>query len=134
MPVIVSTEGKAQMFKTICGADVPETFVLKLFTNDYTPDATSTAASFTEATGGGYAPVSVPLAAWSVAVAPDLTVSMTMAQQIITLTGPEAGYLYGWYLVGATSGKLYAAERFGTAPWPPAAAGDEVRVTTSFKG
>lgn len=113
MAFVVPNEGEAQMLNLILGKTATENLTLKLFTNNVTPAETDNAATYTEAAGNGYAAISLVAADWTVTAgtgAPGTTTAVT-ANKVFTLTG--VGSYYGYYIVGATSGKLYLAEAFG---------------------
>ena len=56
MTLVVTNSAKQQALSYLVGYDsTVENLKLKLYSNNYTPDATSVVAQFTEVTGGGYA-------------------------------------------------------------------------------
>lgn len=100
--------------------------ILKLYSNDYTPNADSDSATFTEVTtGNGYAPITLTGATWSVADG-----VATYPQQTWTFTGSK-GNIYGYYATTST-GTVVFAERFASGPFNIASNGDVIRVTISF--
>jgi len=115
---------------------------LKLFTNDITPEDFHTAENYTEATGGGYAPKTLIMGNWTVAIvnfgtteAPVLIALATYAKQTFTFTGPLTGgaKIIGYYLVDA-DGILQWAERLpDSAQLTPANDGDAQMITPKFK-
>lgn len=92
----------------------PENLTLKLYTNSYSPIASSVAADFTEATFTGYVAKTLSRATWG-----NPTQSGTAAQSLYSqLTWTNTGSsqtIYGIYVVGATSGTLIFAEAFDAA-------------------
>ena len=112
----------------LCNKDAPEDLVLKLFTNDVTPDEASTHASFTEATEAGYAAKTINGAGWTVTAGDPSQAAA--AEQTFAIT--EAGSFYGYYIVRATTGDLVAAERFSGAPYVLPAGGGEINVTPTL--
>lgn len=105
-----------------------ENMVLKLFTNNHTPaasDATN-ASDYTEASGFGYAAVTLTGASWTFSGSGPATAAY--AQQTFTFTG-ALGNVYGYYMVGASSGNLYFAEKFTSGPFNIANNGDQIKIT-----
>lgn len=103
------------------------TLKLRLYSNDLTPDSSTTISSFTEVIGGGYAEVSL--------LAADLTVVDNLAswpQVTFTFddvpTGPST--VYGVYIVDATDTDFFWCERFpeSVLPFNPVA-GTTIKVT-----
>lgn len=100
---------------------------LKLFSNNITPGETDTAGTFTEPTGTyGYSAKTLSNASWTITQGtPTLA---AYAQQEWTFTGAQ-GNVYGYFIVGTTSGNLLWAERFSDGPYNVTANGDKIRVT-----
>lgn len=136
MAFIVANDGDAQMLNTILNKATPENLTLKLFTNNVTPDKSYTSTSLTEATGSGYAAITLAAASWTVTEGTGNGTTATTAsytQQTFTLTGALTAY--GYYMVGATSGKLYFAEVFSGGPYTIPSGGGTIKITptiTSF--
>lgn len=117
MALVVSDIGEVKMLNVILGKQASESLIYKLYTNDYTPLEDSTVSSFTEASTYGYTPVTVAPSAWTVTTGTpggDPAYGTT-AELMFPFTG-AAGNMYGYFVVGATSGDLYWAERFGNGP------------------
>lgn len=128
MALLVPNEGEAQMLAIILGKTPAETLSLKLYSNDITPSETDTAATYTEVSGYGYAAaVFSPDDFTIVEGAPSIA---TPAAKTFSFTG-AAGYVYGYYVVGGTSGKVYWAERF-PATFNAQSYGDHIVVTAPF--
>lgn len=87
-----------------------EDMELILYTNDHTPGLSDDAGDYTEPVGGGYSLKTLAKASWSISTAAGVT-SSSYAQQTFSFTA-DVGDIYGYALTGATSGILYAAERF----------------------
>jgi hypothetical protein len=107
---------------------------MKLYTNDYTPLQTSTTASFTSASGGGYAHIALLSGSWTVTPANDPS-DATYAEQTYTFTGALDGSatVYGYYVVAnAGNGDLVWGERFATS-FQPANNGDTIKITPRFQ-
>lgn len=131
MAAVIPNEGKLQFLKQGLGAAPIETLILKLFCNNYTPVAGSTAAAFTEASGAGYASKSLTAANWTYAGTTTQTASYPVQTWTFTGALTTNATIYGYYLVGATSGKVYCAELLA-APFTPANNGDNLSVTPHY--
>jgi len=97
-----------------------ENFILKLYRNDYTPDSDSLLSSFTEANFDGYGQKLLVKTSWTgpTTVSPtapctDNLASATYAEQSWTC-GSVGNTVYGYYVVGATTGKLMWADEFAS--------------------
>ena len=129
MPLVVPNNGEGDLLAYYVNKTAPENLVLRLFTNNVTPGETDTAATYTEATGNGYAAVTLTGASWTVTEgAPS---SAAYAQQTFTFTG-ALGNVYGYYLTRATSGRIAHAERFSDGPYAIANNGDQIKVTPTI--
>jgi hypothetical protein len=125
MALLIPTEGEQKALDLFLKSNA-ENLLLKLYTNNKTPAQADTPASYTEATGFGYAAKTLTAASWVLSSGgPSIAI---YAQQIWTFTG-ALGNVYGYYYVGATSGKLYGAERFTNGPFNATTNGDEIRHT-----
>ena len=101
--------------------------ILKLYSNDVDPTATTTLSQFTEVAGGGYAEKNLTAVSnWSVAAGVATTTPQTW-----DFTG-AAGSVYGYYLVGASTGNLLAAEKFDNGPYTVAVTGDKITVSITL--
>lgn len=95
---------------------------LRLYGNNATPTGLSTAASFTEIAGGGYAALPLVFAGWNI-VAGDPSIASYNTIQSWTFTGitNAPGTVYGYYITRDSDGLLMLAERFpsGVVPFSP---------------
>lgn len=109
-----------------------ELLILKLFQNNITPAETDVAGTYTVATFTGYADITLtPASGWTVVAGGPSTAGY--AQQTFTSSADQATQnIYGYYLVGATTGNLYWAERFTDGPYPISFNGDQIKVTPNF--
>lgn len=105
---------------------------LKLYTNNYVPLDTSVAGNFTEASGGGYASVTLSNGSWTVSTGNDPS-DAVYAEQTWTFTGALAASatIYGYFVVDA-DGVLFFAEKFDYS-FTPAKNGDQLRLTPKFQ-
>ena len=97
MALLAPNAAEDVMLQNILNKTAPQTLLLKLYTNNYTPVETSTEANFTVATGFGYADVSLTPASWT--ITPGNPTSAAFPQQTFTFTG-ALGNVYGYYIVG----------------------------------
>lgn len=126
MPLLVPNPSETTMLEAILNKVAPQNLVLRLFTNNVTPGETDLAATYTEASGNGYAAQNLTAASWT--VAEGAPTEATHPEMTFTFTG-ALGNVYGYYVTQATSGKLMWAERFTGAPFNIANNGDQIRVT-----
>lgn len=126
MPLLVPNPSETTMLEAILNKVAPQNLVLRLFTNNVTPGETDTAATYTEASGNGYAAQPLTAASWT--VAEGAPTEATHPEVTFAFTG-ALGNVYGYYVTQATSGKLMWAERFTGAPFNIANNGDQIRVT-----
>lgn len=126
MALLVPNNGEVDALKYFLNVSGPENLVLRLFTSDTTPSETDTADTYTEASGYGYSAIALVAANW-VVIEGNPTVA-THPLQTFTFTG-GLGFVYGYYLTRASSGRLAYAERFSDGPYPVVNNGDQVKVT-----
>lgn len=131
MSLVVPNIGELQLLKQALGYSAVESLLLKLFCNNYTPVAGSVAGNFTEASGGGYAAKTLTASSWTFAGGNPTTASYPA--QTFTFTGALTTNttVYGYYILGGTSGSVYWAERLTTA-FTPANNGDNIQLTLNF--
>ena len=96
-----------------------ENWTIKLFSSNTTPAATDTAATYTEANFTTYASKTltrtISASTWSTPTTATPSVSNYNAGTGLTWSANSAQNIYGYFVVGATSGTLIYAERFSTA-------------------
>ena len=127
MAILLTDSGKQKALEYLVGKDTTtESLILKLYSNDLTPEDDDVAELYTEVTGNGYTAKGLSVASLSVAAG-----SAVYPQQTWTFTG-AAGSIYGYYVVLATSGDLIFAERFSGAPYTVATNGDTIKVTLNL--
>lgn len=135
MALVVADVGADELLKTYFNNTRPSggnNLTLKLFTSNTTPAQTDTAATYTEAAGGGYAAKTLTNGSWTVATANDPS-DAVYAIQTWTFTGALTGSatIYGYFVVDA-DGTLIFAER-ASATYTPANSGDQYSVTPKFQ-
>ncbi|HXG55613.1 MAG TPA: hypothetical protein VNJ03_09575 [Vicinamibacterales bacterium] len=85
MPGVLLNQGETIALEALVNKTPPQTLVLKLFTSNTTPAEGDTEATYIEAAGFGYAPVSVTPASWTTtAGAPS---DVTYPEVTFTFTG-----------------------------------------------
>lgn len=114
MLMVIPDEGKNLWLDRALGRVGADTsWRIRLYQNNYTPVDGSTLASFTESTFTGYSQVTVTEGAFGAAVVTaNVAEANTSSPPTYTCTGGSAQNAYGWYMVGVTTGKVYAAQKF----------------------
>ena len=115
-----------------------EDFVLKLFQNNITPSLTTILANLTEATFTNYVSKTLTRANWGAAtkvsgVSPCVNseASSTYNTEQLWTCGTTGNTIYGYYVVGLTSGRLLWLEKFSSPR--PLNDGDIIRLTPKFR-
>jgi hypothetical protein len=94
-----------------------ENWTIKLFSSNTTPAASDVASTYTEASFTGYASKTMTRTltsgTWSTPTTATPSVSNYNAGTGLTWNSTSAQTVYGYYVVGATSGTLIYSERFG---------------------
>lgn len=129
MALVVPNGGEVIALSYLVNKSSPENLVLRLFTNNKTPAEADAVGDYTEATGSGYASITLTGASWT--VTPGAPSSAAYAQQTFTFTG-ALGNVYGYYLTRLTTGDLVYAERFSDGPYNIANNGDQIKVTPTI--
>jgi len=137
MPGVIPDEGEAQVLSIALGKIAAESVELRLYTNNKVPALADVAGNYTEMTGQGYAKVTLAPAAWTITPADAGTntpAKGTTTAQVFTFgTAGGPTPVYGYYLVGVTSGKLWGAEQFSDGPYSVANAGDQITITPTLR-
>lgn len=126
MTLLVMNQGEQILLDAFTGKTAGQNLVLRLFTSNTTPAETDTEATYTEATGNGYAAITLTAANWT--TTPGAPTNTAYAEQTFTFTG-ALGNVYGYYFTQVTSGKAVLAERFTAAPFNIANNGDQIKIT-----
>jgi len=127
MALLSPAEGEMTMLDNILKTTTPEAQTLKLYTNNYDAVNGSTAANFTECAISGYAAKSLVRATWNAAVSGNPSYSQYSAAQTFNFTG--TGAVVGYFIIGATSGKVYWAERLYATTGQTFNNGDSLTIT-----
>lgn len=128
MPLLVPDVGEVLFLKWALNNAAPENQTLHLFVNNVTPAESDTAASYTEAAGGGYASKALTGSSWSIGTVAGVT-SGTYAAQVFTFSGALTTNptIYGYFFKAATSGTLLLAEAAASS-YTPTTSGDYYTV------
>lgn len=112
---VIPNEGKQRWLDAAlqsAGFSSAEDYDVKLYQNNYTPVDTSTTSNFTEATFTGYTLVTITHATFPAAsISSNIAVS-DAGNATFSCSGGASQTIYGCYVVGHTSGKVYAAVIF----------------------
>jgi hypothetical protein len=106
-----------------------EDYILKLYKNNYTPIAATVVGSFTEADFTNYADKTIARSDWATPSTVSNKAESSVATQSWTC-GVTTNTIYGYYVVGATSGVCLWAEEFAAAR--VLADGDILNLTPKF--
>lgn len=108
-----------------------ENYLLKLYSNNYTPDDNSVSASFTQCTFTNYAARTLTRASWNSAVTVGGKAETSYGTGPNSWTcGATGQTVYGYYVDALTSGVTLWAERFSTSR--VLANGDVLNITPKF--
>jgi hypothetical protein len=114
---VAPNEGRVVLVNNLLAGGTLEAWSLRLFKNDYTPVVGSVLADFTQADFTGYSAKTLTRSqtgsTWGAAsIASNIAQSEYATDQSFTYTGATSQSVYGWYIVGATSGKVILAHRW----------------------
>jgi hypothetical protein len=113
MLMVIPNEGKVLALVTIFDPPTIEDFVIELYQNNYTPVDTSVIGDFTPATFTGAAPITVTPASWDApVVVADVAEIELLTPPSWTHGGGAAQIVYGWFMYGADTLNMFAAQRF----------------------
>jgi len=147
MAMLIPNEGEIQLLTDLLSGGSLENWSLRLFKADITPAETDTAATYTaqEATFSSYTaktltrsvsgstwstPVSqAPSGSWSAEAACAYSAYGSSPQS--WTCGATGNTIYGYFITGATSGKLIGVEKFTTAR--TLVSGDTLSLTPVFE-
>lgn len=114
MTLVVPNAGENLMLAHALNKTAPEDLTLKLYQNNVTPGESDTASTYTEATFVGYASVALTGSNWT--ITPGAPTSASYPQQSFTSSSNQTPQtIYGYFVVGASSGTLYWAEKFSSS-------------------
>jgi hypothetical protein len=149
MALLVPREGDVQLLTDLLGGGTLENWSLRLFNSNITPAETDSASTYTahETAFSGYAAKtltrSVSASTWNTPVsqAPSGTPAWSSRAQVghsqygaspqSWTCGATGDTIYGYFITGASSGKLICAEAFATPR--TLASGDTLSITPLFE-
>lgn len=134
MAIQLADSGAAAILKAYFNNVWPaggKNLTLKLFATNVTPSDTSTAGSFTEAAGGGYAAKTLTNGSWTESNVSGIE-QVAYAVQTFTFTGALTTNptVYGYYIVDADGNLVYAEAQ---SAFTPANNGDQITITPTFQ-
>lgn len=133
MAIIVPNEGKLELIEKMIkdALSTDESFSLRLYKNDFTASESVTLSDFTEADFDDYERKTLSRSGWNSAslnLAYEAEIEYS-AEQSWTC-GTTGGSVYGYYVVGSTSGKVLWYQEFNTSV--TLANGDILKLTPTF--
>lgn len=128
MAAIMPTEGEKAFVDMALSDASPNSQVLRLYSNNYTPGPSSTSTDFTETTVGGYSAITLTRATWNAATDVGGATRKTYPEQTWSFTGTDT--IYGWYIEETTTGDVLFAEKF-TGGGITVFNGDQFKITPS---
>lgn len=131
MALLVPNVGETELLSRMLNKSATGDVVLRLYTNSKTPAEADTVASYTEASGSGYAAKTLTGASWTVADIGGGVIEASYAQQSFDLSG--AMTCYGYYVTNGAGTTLLWAELFTDGPYVIPAGGGSVRVTAKIQ-
>ena len=130
MSLVVPNQGEQIALECFLNIAPAADVVLRLYTNNQTPGATDTEADYTEASGSGYAAVSLTPASWVITLG-DPT-EAAYPEQTFTFSG-ALGNVYGYFVTqDASPARLLWAERFTDGPYNVTGASVEIAITAKI--
>lgn len=131
MTYILPHEGRRSLLRATFSSE-PENITLKLYSNDYDPALNSTSGDFIEVVGGGYLSQGLLRSKWE-APATVIDDSTIIYSEPVTFTFSNTVRIVGYYVVGATSGELWWAERLYAGEGRLLLSGDQLRLIPKFE-
>lgn len=116
MPLVVPNEGEIELLqKMLLNTADTEQYSLRLYRVDYTPVLSSTLTDFTEANFTNYLAKTLSRGDWSTPTTNGSNKGQSNVATQSWTCGASGNTIYGYYVVGATSGKVLWAEKFSSA-------------------
>lgn len=126
MPIVIPSAGEDALLKDALGVTIANNLNIRLFVNNYTPNAASITSSFTEMVGLGYASKTILCPSMSVNNVSGSAEGSFPVQTWVFSAGAVVT-IYGYYVVGA-DGVIRYAEKFNI-PFVAQFAGDSIVIT-----
>ena len=131
MAFVFTNDGIDWAARTFLNLEAPNDLTIRLYDNDYTPDATSEAADFDETALAGYSNITIDPNDWAGSAIGGVA-SYVLPTQTFTFSAYAGGTtIYGYFI---TIPGVFAvlAERFAT-PYPVPAAGGELTLDITYE-
>ena len=132
MALVTSNGGELDHIELIVGKKAAENLSLRLYVNDKVPADTDVVGDYTQMSTLGYAAKTLTGATWTVTEG-DPAVGVYPVQTFEFDAGTPVA-VYGYFVVGATSGRLRWAERFPSGQIVGGSADDFLAVTPQYTG
>lgn len=113
MALVVANVGELLLLDALLKDSSGENFYLKLYKTNVTPDQDSVDSDFTEADFSGYSAKTLTRSSWDAASTVSNKASSSYVAQTWTNSG-SSQTIYGYYIVGVSTGTLYWAELFAS--------------------
>lgn len=133
MTLKVPNQGEQDAVEAFLNITSAEDLILKLYKNDKVPADGDTEADYTEADFVGYSESPLSPTEWNVTPGNPCTAEQP-THSFISTQGGQSQNVYGYFVVGAISGRLKWAERFTDGPYDIVNLDDEIKVTPVFTG
>ncbi|MCK9571402.1 hypothetical protein M0R72_20810 [Candidatus Pacearchaeota archaeon] len=128
MALLAPDVGEVEILKRALNYSATGDVKLHLYKNNKTPAEGDTHADYTEATGDGYAAITLTGSSWTIATSVGVTTA-SYAQQTFTINDQTDTSYYGYYVTNSAGTVLLWAELFTDGPYPMGTAGGTVKVT-----
>lgn len=130
MSLVVPNDGEIILLRMMLQDTAnTDTFLLRLYKNNYTPDQSAVLTSFTEADFTNYAQKTISRGDWATPSTSGGVAVSTVSQQSWTC-GASTNTVYGYYVVDSASTTVLWAERFSVSR--SLADGDVINLDPSF--
>lgn len=110
MTITIPLESQGKILSILTNKTSANNLILRLFTNNITPDLNTVLGDITEASGSGYASIELLGANWTINSSTSPSIA-TYPEQIFTFNA-ALGLVYGYYLTKKTTNELISIEQF----------------------
>lgn len=125
MAAVITNAGDLLALQYLLNQTAPTNVNLHLYSNNLTLAKTSVLGNFTEVTAGGYGPITLTGATWTISTISNVNTA-SYPQQTFTLTG--AAQIYGYYITDNGNATVILAEAFPGGPYNVPSGGGIVTV------
>lgn len=124
--ILVPNEGEVELLSRLLNKNTTGNVVIRLYTNNHTPDEADVKSTYTESTALGYAAITLVGATWTVATAAGVTTA-TYPQQTFSYTAGEPS-VYGYYVTDLSNSVLLWVEAFTDGPYVVPSGGGSIKI------